>query len=100
MFKIHFPFPLLLFFRGGTESTRQATQLINALIKDPDKEIDELIPKNRLKSSSANSKIGTSAPAATTAANSSLVGIKVTTVAASSTSQTASALTVPAISSA
>uniref|UniRef100_A0A8C0VJA1 Ankyrin repeat domain-containing protein 17 n=1 Tax=Cyanistes caeruleus TaxID=156563 RepID=A0A8C0VJA1_CYACU len=86
--------------RGGTESTRQATQLINALIKDPDKEIDELIPKNRLKSSTVNSKIGSSTPAATTAANSSLVGIKVTTVAASSTSQTASALTVPAISSA
>ncbi|XP_072190130.1 ankyrin repeat domain-containing protein 17 isoform X4 [Excalfactoria chinensis] len=90
----------IITIRGGTESTRQATQLINALIKDPDKEIDELIPKNRLKSSSANSKIGTSTPAATTAANSSLVGIKVTTVAASSTSQTASALTVPAISSA
>uniref|UniRef100_A0A8B9Q5C6 Ankyrin repeat domain-containing protein 17 n=1 Tax=Apteryx owenii TaxID=8824 RepID=A0A8B9Q5C6_APTOW len=86
--------------RGGTESTRQATQLINALIKDPDKEIDELIPKNRLKSSAANSKIGSSTPATTTAANSSLMGIKVTTVAASSTSQTASALTVPAISSA
>ncbi|KAL2780399.1 ankyrin repeat domain-containing protein 17 isoform c [Daubentonia madagascariensis] len=85
--------------RGGTESTRQATQLINALIKDPDKEIDELIPKNRLKSSSANSKIGSSAPT-TTAANSSLVGIKMTTVALSSTSQTATALTVPAISSA
>ncbi|OXB72879.1 UNVERIFIED_CONTAM: hypothetical protein H355_005208, partial [Colinus virginianus] len=90
----------IITIRGGTESTRQATQLINALIKDPDKEIDELIPKNRLKSSSANSKIGSSAPATTTAANSSLVGIKVTTVAASSTSQTASALTVPAISSA
>ncbi|XP_061201817.1 ankyrin repeat domain-containing protein 17 isoform X5 [Neopsephotus bourkii] len=90
----------IITIRGGTESTRQATQLINALIKDPDKEIDELIPKNRLKSSAANSKTGSSAPAATTAANSSLVGIKVTTVAASSTSQTASALTVPAISSA
>uniref|UniRef100_A0A8C3D0Z4 Ankyrin repeat domain-containing protein 17 n=1 Tax=Cairina moschata TaxID=8855 RepID=A0A8C3D0Z4_CAIMO len=59
----------IITIRGGTESTRQATQLINALIKDPDKEIDELIPKNRLKT-------------------------------ASSTSQTASALTVPAISSA
>ncbi|KAM9030388.1 ankyrin repeat domain-containing protein 17 isoform 6-T6 [Ara ararauna] len=90
----------IITIRGGTESTRQATQLINALIKDPDKEIDELIPKNRLKSSAANSKMGSSTPAATTAANSSLVGIKVTTVAASSTSQTASALTVPAISSA
>ncbi|XP_062483754.1 ankyrin repeat domain-containing protein 17 isoform X4 [Pezoporus occidentalis] len=90
----------IITIRGGTESTRQATQLINALIKDPDKEIDELIPKNRLKSSAANSKMGSSTPAATTAANSSLMGIKVTTVAASSTSQTASALTVPAISSA
>ncbi|XP_027625535.1 ankyrin repeat domain-containing protein 17 isoform X5 [Tupaia chinensis] len=89
----------IITIRGGTESTRQATQLINALIKDPDKEIDELIPKNRLKSSSANSKIGSSAPT-TTAANSSLMGIKVTTVALSSTSQTATALTVPAISSA
>uniref|UniRef100_A0A8C5IYL3 Ankyrin repeat domain 17 n=1 Tax=Junco hyemalis TaxID=40217 RepID=A0A8C5IYL3_JUNHY len=59
----------IITIRGGTESTRQATQLINALIKDPDKEIDELIPKNRLKT-------------------------------ASSASQTASALTVPAISSA
>ncbi|KAM9079883.1 LOW QUALITY PROTEIN: ankyrin repeat domain-containing protein 17-like [Megaptera novaeangliae] len=89
----------IITIRGGTESTRQATQLINALIKDPDKEIDELIPKNRLKSSSANSKIGSSAPT-TTAANSSLMGIKMTTVALSSTSQTAAALTVPAISSA
>ncbi|XP_016065110.1 PREDICTED: ankyrin repeat domain-containing protein 17 isoform X4 [Miniopterus natalensis] len=89
----------IITIRGGTESTRQATQLINALIKDPDKEIDELIPKNRLKSSSSNSKIGSSAPT-TTAANSSLMGIKMTTVALSSTSQTATALTVPAISSA
>ncbi|XP_069868524.1 ankyrin repeat domain-containing protein 17 isoform X6 [Dipodomys merriami] len=89
----------IITIRGGTESTRQATQLINALIKDPDKEIDELIPKNRLKSSSANSKIGSSAPT-TTAANSSLMGIKMTTVALSSTSQTATALSVPAISSA
>ncbi|XP_045140209.1 ankyrin repeat domain-containing protein 17 isoform X3 [Echinops telfairi] len=89
----------IITIRGGTESTRQATQLINALIKDPDKEIDELIPKSRLKSSSANSKVGSSAPAAT-AANSSLMGIKMTTVALSSASQTATALTVPAISSA
>nr|XP_048281128.1 ankyrin repeat domain-containing protein 17 isoform X6 [Myodes glareolus] len=89
----------IITIRGGTESTRQATQLINALIKDPDKEIDELIPKNRLKSSSANSKIGSSAPT-TTAANSSLMGIKMTTVALSSASQTATALTVPAVSSA
>ncbi|XP_075785504.1 ankyrin repeat domain-containing protein 17 isoform X9 [Pelodiscus sinensis] len=90
----------IITIRGGTESTRQATQLINALIKDPDKEIDELIPKNRLKSSVANSKIGSSTPAATTAVSNSLMGIKVTTVAVQSTSQTSTALTVPAISSA
>ncbi|XP_025053845.1 ankyrin repeat domain-containing protein 17 isoform X6 [Alligator sinensis] len=90
----------IITIRGGTESTRQATQLINALIKDPDKEIDELIPKNRLKSSAANSKVGSSTPASTTAVNSSLMGIKAATVAASSTSQTATALAVPAISSA
>ncbi|XP_072480456.1 ankyrin repeat domain-containing protein 17 isoform X6 [Notamacropus eugenii] len=89
----------IITIRGGTESTRQATQLINALIKDPDKEIDELIPKNRLKSSSVNSKTGSSAPA-TTAANNSLMGIKMTTVALSSASQTAPALAVPALSSA
>lgn len=74
--------------------------MINALIKDPDKEIDELIPKNRLKSSAANSKVGSSTPASTTAVNSSLMGIKVATVASSSASQTATALAVPAISSA
>uniref|UniRef100_A0A8D2N294 Ankyrin repeat domain-containing protein 17 n=1 Tax=Zonotrichia albicollis TaxID=44394 RepID=A0A8D2N294_ZONAL len=47
----------IITIRGGTESTRQATQLINALIKDPDKEIDELIPKNRLKSSTTASAL-------------------------------------------
>uniref|UniRef100_A0A6I8PFQ3 Ankyrin repeat domain-containing protein 17 n=1 Tax=Ornithorhynchus anatinus TaxID=9258 RepID=A0A6I8PFQ3_ORNAN len=89
----------IITIRGGTESTRQATQLINALIKDPDKEIDELIPKNRLKSTSTNSKVGSSAPPAT-AANSSLLGIKMPSVALSSTPPTATALPVPAISSA
>ncbi|XP_066483552.1 ankyrin repeat domain-containing protein 17 isoform X3 [Tiliqua scincoides] len=90
----------IITIRGGTESTRQATQLINALIKDPDKEIDELIPKNRLKSSAAYPKIGTSAHATTTAAHSSVAGSKVTTIAISSSSQIATALSLPAISSA
>ncbi|XP_040274069.1 ankyrin repeat domain-containing protein 17 isoform X6 [Bufo bufo] len=84
----------IITIRGGTESTRQATHLINALIKDPDKEIDELIPKNRLKSSLTNSKSYT-----TLSSNSSVMGIKVTAVTVSS-SQAASALTVPAITSA
>uniref|UniRef100_A0A8D2LN87 Ankyrin repeat domain 17 n=1 Tax=Varanus komodoensis TaxID=61221 RepID=A0A8D2LN87_VARKO len=84
--------------RGGTESTRQATQLINALIKDPDKEIDELIPKNRLKNSVAYPKTGVSAHTTTTTHN-SVAGSKVT-VAISSSSQIATVLSVPAISSA
>ncbi|KAJ6660550.1 hypothetical protein lerEdw1_017547 [Lerista edwardsae] len=93
----------IITIRGGTESTRQATQLINALIKDPDKEIDELIPKNRLKSSAAYPKTGSSAHATTTAAHSahsSVAGSKVTTIAISSSSQIATALSLPAISSA
>ncbi|XP_004911129.2 ankyrin repeat domain-containing protein 17 isoform X7 [Xenopus tropicalis] len=89
----------IITIRGGTESTRQATHLINALIKDPDKEIDELIPKNRLKSTSANSKAVSSSSATISSVSSSVMGIKVTAVTVSSTSQAASALTVPAISS-
>ncbi|KAM9329753.1 ankyrin repeat domain-containing protein 17 [Gastrophryne carolinensis] len=89
----------IITIRGGTESTRQATHLINALIKDPDKEIDELIPKNRLKASSLNSKAAPSLSATVTSTNSSIMGIKVTPVPVSS-SQAASALTVPAISQA
>ncbi|KAM4708074.1 ankyrin repeat domain-containing protein 17 isoform 1-T1 [Discoglossus pictus] len=90
----------IITIRGGTESTRQATHLINALIKDPDKEIDELIPKSRLKNSSANSKVISSASSTISSVNSSAMGIKVSAVTVSSTSQVASALTVPAITSA
>ncbi|KAG8593259.1 hypothetical protein GDO81_000773 [Engystomops pustulosus] len=89
----------IITIRGGTESTRQATHLINALIKDPDKEIDELIPKNRLKSTSTNSKLVSSTSTTVSSANSSVMGIKVSAVTVSS-SQAASALTVPAITSA
>uniref|UniRef100_A0A8C5P634 Ankyrin repeat domain-containing protein 17 n=1 Tax=Leptobrachium leishanense TaxID=445787 RepID=A0A8C5P634_9ANUR len=89
----------IITIRGGTESTRQATHLINALIKDPDKEIDELIPKNRLKSSSANAKSAPSTSATISSVNSSVMGIKVTAVTVSSTSQAASSLSVPAITS-
>ncbi|XP_069486906.1 ankyrin repeat domain-containing protein 17 isoform X16 [Ambystoma mexicanum] len=90
----------IITIRGGTESTRQATHLINALIKDPDKEIDELIPKNRLKSSAANSKVGSSSSATITAMNNSIMGIRVAAMSVSSTSQTATVITMPAISSA
>ncbi|CAI5789747.1 repeat domain-containing 17 isoform X2 [Podarcis lilfordi] len=88
----------IITIRGGTESTRQATQLINALIKDPDKEIDELIPKNRLRSSAAYPKTGAHASPTTT--HNSVAGSKVTTVAISSSSQMATALSVPVLPSA
>ncbi|XP_070582828.1 ankyrin repeat domain-containing protein 17 isoform X6 [Erythrolamprus reginae] len=95
----------IITIRGGTESTRQATQLINALIKDPDKEIDELIPKNRLKNSAAYPKTGISSHTTIATVHSSATGNKVTTVAvavssSSSSSQIAPAISVPAISSA
>ena len=35
--------------RGGTESTRHAVQLINALIQDPAKELEDLIPRNHIR---------------------------------------------------
>ncbi|KAG8139735.1 hypothetical protein E2320_002511, partial [Naja naja] len=94
----------IITIRGGTESTRQATQLINVLIKDPDKEIDELIPKNHLKNSAAYPKTGTLSHAITTTVHGSVAGNKVTTVAVSSTSTSSSQIdttvSVPAISSA
>lgn len=47
-----------LFFRGGTESTRHAVQLINALIQDPAKELEDLIPRNHIRQPGTNTKIG------------------------------------------
>lgn len=40
---------LFWYFRGGTESTRYAVQLINALIQDPAKELEDLIPRNHIR---------------------------------------------------
>lgn len=40
---------MLCSFRGGTESTRYAVQLINALIQDPAKELEDLIPRNHIR---------------------------------------------------
>ncbi|XP_045140678.1 ankyrin repeat and KH domain-containing protein 1 [Echinops telfairi] len=39
----------MITIRGGTESTRYAVQLINALIQDPAKELEDLIPKNHIR---------------------------------------------------
>lgn len=46
-------------FRGGTESTRHAVQLINALIQDPAKELEDLIPRNHIRAPGSKT---TSAP--------------------------------------
>lgn len=48
---------ILLVCRGGTESTRHAVQLINALIQDPAKELEDLIPRNHIRPPGANTKI-------------------------------------------
>lgn len=40
---------VLWYCRGGTESTRYAVQLINALIQDPAKELEDLIPRNHIR---------------------------------------------------
>lgn len=48
---------IFLVCRGGTESTRHAVQLINALIQDPAKELEDLIPRNHIRPPGANTKI-------------------------------------------
>uniref|UniRef100_A0A8C6N5N3 Ankyrin repeat and KH domain containing 1 n=1 Tax=Mus spicilegus TaxID=10103 RepID=A0A8C6N5N3_MUSSI len=45
--------------RGGTESTRYAVQLINALIQDPAKELEDLIPKNHIRTPASTKSIHT-----------------------------------------
>uniref|UniRef100_A0A8C4YCC9 Ankyrin repeat and KH domain containing 1 n=1 Tax=Gopherus evgoodei TaxID=1825980 RepID=A0A8C4YCC9_9SAUR len=42
--------------RGGTESTRYAVQLISALIQDPAKELEDLIPKTHIRTPAPNTK--------------------------------------------
>ena len=59
----------LLFDRGGTESTRHAIQLINALIQDPAKELEDLIPRNHIRP--PGSKAGSAAYSSSSGANSS-----------------------------
>ncbi|XP_068134225.1 ankyrin repeat and KH domain-containing protein 1-like isoform X2 [Hyperolius riggenbachi] len=39
----------MITIRGGTESTRYAIQLINSLIQDPAKELEDLIPKSHIR---------------------------------------------------
>ncbi|KAG9491181.1 hypothetical protein GDO78_006514 [Eleutherodactylus coqui] len=39
----------MITIRGGTESTRYVVQLINALVQDPAKELEDLIPKGHIR---------------------------------------------------
>ncbi|KAI1902987.1 hypothetical protein AGOR_G00022540 [Albula goreensis] len=48
----------MITIRGGTESTRHAVQLINALIQDPAKELEDLIPRNHIRTPGTNTKVG------------------------------------------
>ncbi|KAF5913377.1 hypothetical protein HPG69_016995, partial [Diceros bicornis minor] len=62
----------MITIRGGTESTRYAVQLINALIQDPAKELEDLIPKNHIRTPASTKSIHAnfSAGVGTTAASS------------------------------
>uniref|UniRef100_A0A8C0J389 Ankyrin repeat and KH domain containing 1 n=1 Tax=Chelonoidis abingdonii TaxID=106734 RepID=A0A8C0J389_CHEAB len=46
----------MITIRGGTESTRYAVQLISALIQDPAKELEDLIPKTHIRTPAPNTK--------------------------------------------
>ncbi|KAM4875037.1 ankyrin repeat and KH domain-containing protein 1 isoform 8-T8 [Thomomys bottae] len=61
----------MITIRGGTESTRYAVQLINALIQDPAKELEDLIPKNHIRTPASTKSIHTnfSSGVGTTAAS-------------------------------
>ncbi|KAH0506136.1 Ankyrin repeat and KH domain-containing protein 1 [Microtus ochrogaster] len=62
----------MITIRGGTESTRYAVQLINALIQDPAKELEDLIPKNHIRTPASTKSIHTNfSPGVGTAATSS-----------------------------
>ncbi|KAL2077246.1 hypothetical protein ACEWY4_026750 [Coilia grayii] len=60
----------MITIRGGTESTRHAIQLINALIQDPAKELEDLIPRNHIRP--PGSKPGSAAYSGSGGANSSV----------------------------
>ncbi|CDR19141.1 unnamed protein product [Oncorhynchus mykiss] len=53
------PCVVMVHSRGGTESTRHAVQLINSLIQDPAKELEDLIPRNHIRAPGSKT---TSAP--------------------------------------
>ncbi|XP_062333077.1 ankyrin repeat and KH domain-containing protein 1-like isoform X2 [Osmerus eperlanus] len=63
----------MITIRGGTESTRHAVQLINALIQDPAKELEDLIPRNHIRAPGSKAS---SAPFASGASSGSSAGAK------------------------
>uniref|UniRef100_A0AAX7U6U3 K Homology domain-containing protein n=1 Tax=Astatotilapia calliptera TaxID=8154 RepID=A0AAX7U6U3_ASTCA len=77
----------MITIRGGTESTRHAVQLINALIQDPAKELEDLIPRIHIrapgsKTTSALSSLPTSTgvsfqPPSSSSSSSSQAGGKI-----------------------
>ncbi|MGH0143026.1 UNVERIFIED_CONTAM: hypothetical protein FKN15_077375 [Acipenser sinensis] len=66
----------MITIRGGTESTRHAVQLINALIQDPAKELEDLIPRNHIRTPGANTKIGSTFTTSTGATSTTASGNK------------------------
>ncbi|XP_053098830.1 ankyrin repeat and KH domain-containing protein 1 isoform X8 [Hemicordylus capensis] len=46
----------MITIRGGTEATRHAVHLINTLIQDPTKELEDLIPKTHIRTPASSSK--------------------------------------------
>ncbi|KAJ8276287.1 hypothetical protein COCON_G00080390 [Conger conger] len=66
----------MITIRGGTESTRHAVQLINALIQDPAKELEDLIPRNHIRIPGTNTKMGSTFTTATGATSTTAAGSK------------------------
>uniref|UniRef100_A0A3P8NK43 K Homology domain-containing protein n=1 Tax=Astatotilapia calliptera TaxID=8154 RepID=A0A3P8NK43_ASTCA len=69
----------MITIRGGTESTRHAVQLINALIQDPAKELEDLIPRIHIRAlSSLPTSTGVSfQPPSSSSSSSSQAGGKI-----------------------
>uniref|UniRef100_A0A669C6H0 Ankyrin repeat and KH domain containing 1 n=1 Tax=Oreochromis niloticus TaxID=8128 RepID=A0A669C6H0_ORENI len=65
----------MITIRGGTESTRHAVQLINALIQDPAKELEDLIPRIHIRAPGSKAT-SASFPSTTGATSGSTTGPK------------------------
>lgn len=83
----------MISIKGSTEATRQAQNLISALVKDPDKDLSELLPKSVAKvapkpsKNSAESAVS-QAPSSKALRPASTIGISMATVTSSTTSVT------------